>query len=133
MPGTTTPEPNTLPRLCVTHTMNEWTTKPEEILETFAADMRANLRHYSIHPGNYALIIPKQLREHLQTAKWSKTDIANFIHERARIHRREWAEVGKGAVVRDRGDSVYPAMSSSLFLTFGFWPWSWFLSFWPGF
>ena len=33
-------------------------------------------------------------------------------HERARIHRREWAEVGKGAVVRDRGDSVYPAMES---------------------
>ena len=31
--------------------------------------MRANLRHYSIHPGNYALIIPKQLREHLQAAE----------------------------------------------------------------
>jgi hypothetical protein len=92
--------------------MNEWTTKPEEILETFAADMRANLRHYSIHPGNYALIIPKQLREHLQAAKWSKTDIANFIHERARIHRREWAEVGKGAVVREKGDRVYPALAS---------------------
>jgi hypothetical protein len=92
--------------------MNEWTTEPEEILETFAADMRANLRHYSIHPGNYALIIPKQLREHLQAAKWSKTDIANFIHERARIHRREWAEVGKGAVVREKGDRVYPALAS---------------------
>ena len=52
-----------------------------------------------------ASIIPKQLREHMQAAGWSKTDIAAFIHERARIHRREWAEVGKGAVVRDRGDS----------------------------
>ncbi|MBX3499324.1 MAG: hypothetical protein KF889_07765 [Alphaproteobacteria bacterium] len=93
--------------------MNEWTTKPEEILETFAAEMRANLRHYSIHPGNYALIIPRQLREHLQTANWSKSDIAAFIHERARIHRREWADVGKGNVVRDRGDSVYPAMQSA--------------------
>ena len=93
--------------------MNEWTTKPEEILETFAAEMRANLRHYSIHPGNYALIIPKQLREHLQAGGWTKSDIAGFIHERARIHRREWAEVGKGAVVRDRGDSVYPAMESA--------------------
>jgi len=92
--------------------MNEWTTKPEEILETFAADMRANLRHYSIHPGNYALIIPKQLREHLQAANWSKNSIANFIHERARIHRREWAEVGKGAVVRDKGERVYPALAS---------------------
>src|SRR3981081_396394 len=66
--------------------MNEWTTKPEEILETFAAEMRANLRHYSIHPGNYALIIPKQLREHLQAAKWSKTEIANFHNERAALH-----------------------------------------------
>src|SRR5260370_26090940 len=92
--------------------MNERTNNPEEILESFAADMRANLRHYSIHPGNYALIIPKQLREHLQAAKWSKTDISNFIHERARIHRREWAEVGKGAVVRHRRDPVYPAMES---------------------
>jgi len=92
--------------------MNEWTTRPEEILETFAAEMRANLRHYSIHPGNYAIVIPKQLREHLQGADWSKRRIAEFIHERARIHRREWADVGKGAVVRDRGDSVYPAMES---------------------
>jgi hypothetical protein len=92
--------------------MNEWTTKPEEILETFAAEMRANLRHYSIHPGNYAIVIPKQLREHLQEAGWTKRRIARFIHERARIHRREWADVGKGAVVRDRGDSVYPAMES---------------------
>ena len=90
--------------------MNEWTTEPREILETFAAEMRANLRHYSLHAGNYALIIPKQLREHLQAAGWSKTDIAAFIHERARIPRREWADVGKAAVVRDRGDSIYPAL-----------------------
>jgi len=55
---------------------------------------------------------PKQLREHLQAAKWSKTDIATFVHERARIHRREWAEAGKGAVVRDRGDTVYSALKS---------------------
>jgi hypothetical protein len=92
--------------------MNEWTTQPEEILETFAAEMRGNMRHYSIWGGNYALIIPQQLREHLQSAGWSKTDIAAFIHERARIRRREWAEVGKGAVVRDRGDTEYAALPS---------------------
>jgi hypothetical protein len=92
--------------------LNEWTTKPEEILETFAAEMRANLRHYSIYAGNYALIVPKQLREHLQAAGWSKTDIAEFVHQRAQIRRREWADVGKGAVVRDRGESVYPAVES---------------------
>ena len=90
--------------------MNEWTTQPEEILETFAAEMRANMRHYSIWGGNYALIIPKQLRDHLQAAGWSKTDIAARIHARARIHRREWAECGKGAVVRDRGDTEYTAL-----------------------
>ncbi|MDP6566656.1 MAG: hypothetical protein QF578_17645 [Alphaproteobacteria bacterium] len=92
--------------------MNEWTTEPKEILETFAAEIRANMRHYSIWPGNYAILVPKQLREHLDNAGWSKRDVAEFIFERARIHRHEWAEVGKGAVVRDRGDTVYPAMES---------------------
>ena len=92
--------------------MNEWTAEPEQILETFAAEMRANMRHYSIWGGNYALIIPKQLREHLQAAGWSKTDVAVFIHARARIHRREWAECGKGAVVRDRGDAEYAALDA---------------------
>ena len=92
--------------------MNEWTTQPEEILETFAAEMRANMRQYSIWSGNYALIIPPQLRDHLQAACWSKADIADFIHARARVHRREWAEVGKGAVVRDRGETVHTALAS---------------------
>jgi hypothetical protein len=40
--------------------MNEWTTDPKEILETFAAEMRANQRHYSIYGGNYAIVVPKQ-------------------------------------------------------------------------
>jgi hypothetical protein len=92
--------------------MNEWTTQPEEILETFAAEMRANMRHYSIWGGNYVLIIPKQLRDHLQSAGWSKADIARFVHQRARMHRREWSEVGKGAVVRDRGDTEYAALDA---------------------
>jgi len=92
--------------------MNEWTTQPEEILETFAAEMRANMRGFSIWAGNYAIVIPPQLRTHLNAAGWSKTDIAAFIHERARIPRRDWAKVGKGAVVRDRGDTVYPALES---------------------
>jgi hypothetical protein len=92
--------------------MNEWTTDPKEILETFAAEMRANQRHYSIYGGNYAIVIPKQLREHIEKAGWSKRDIAEFIFERARIHRKEWADVGKGAVVRDRGDSLYTALTA---------------------
>lgn len=92
--------------------MNEWTTVPEEILETYAAEIRGNLRHYSIWPGNYVLVIAPQHRAHLQAAGWSKADVADFVFERARIHRREWADVGKGAVVRDRGDDVYPAFES---------------------
>ena len=84
--------------------MNEWTTDPKEILETFAAEMRANQRHYSIYGGNYVIVIPKQLREHIQGAGWTKRDIAEFLYERARVRRAEWADVGKGAIVRDRGD-----------------------------
>jgi hypothetical protein len=70
-------------------------------------------RDYSIWSGNYALVIPKQLRDHLQAAGWSKTDIAAFIHARARIRRGEWAEVGKAAVVRDRGDAEHAALASA--------------------
>ena len=92
--------------------MNEWTTKPEEILETFAAEIRANMRHYSIWPGNYAIVVPKQLRDHLQVASWSKQDVAEFIFDRAQIYRREWADVGKASVGRDRGDTLYPALEN---------------------
>ena len=89
--------------------MNEWTTEPEEILETYAAEIRANLRHYSIWPGNYLLVVPAQHRAHFDRAGWSKDDVQRYVFERARIKRAEWADVGKGAVVRDRGDSEYAA------------------------
>lgn len=92
--------------------MNEWTHEPEELLETFAAEMRGNQRHYSIYGGNYCIVVPKQLRDQLQAAGWSKADIGRFLYERARIQRKEWGEVGKGAVVRDRGESVYTALES---------------------
>jgi hypothetical protein len=92
--------------------MNEWTTDPKEILETFAAEMRANQLHYSIYGGNYVIVIPKQLREHIQTAGWTKQDIGEFVFERARVRRGDWANVGKGSVVRDRADKVHPALGS---------------------
>src|SRR5437660_9139315 len=92
--------------------MNEWTTDPREILETFAAEMRANQRHYSIYGGNYAIVVPKQLREPIERAGWTKHDVADFIYERARVRRAEWADVGKGAVVRDRGARVHTALES---------------------
>jgi len=92
--------------------MNEWTTQPEEILETFAAEIRANQRHYSIYSGNYAIVVAKQLRDHFRTAGWSKADIGRHMYERARIHRREWADVGKKAIVEDKGDIEYKALRS---------------------
>jgi hypothetical protein len=92
--------------------MNEWTTDPKEILETFAAEMRCNQLTYSIYGGNYVIVIPKQLREHILAAGWTKKDIGEFLYERARVRRGEWANVGKGSVVRDRADKVHPALGS---------------------
>jgi hypothetical protein len=92
--------------------MNEWTRDPKEILETFAAEMRAIQLHYSIYGGNYAIIIPKQLREHIQAAGWTKQHVAEFLFERARVRRGEWASVGKGSIVRDRAAKVHAALDS---------------------
>jgi hypothetical protein len=92
--------------------MNEWTRQPRELLETYAATMRANLLTYSIWPGNYALVIGRQHREVLVGAGWSKTDIREYVHERARVTRGEWRAVGKGAVVGRKGDDVHPALRS---------------------
>jgi len=90
--------------------MNEWTTDPREILDTFAAEIRANMRHYSIWPGNYAIVVPPQLRAHFSAAGWQKKDVREYVFEKARIHRREWVECGKGAVVGDKGDREYMAL-----------------------
>jgi hypothetical protein len=92
--------------------MNEWTTEPAEILDTYAAEIRACMRHYTIWPGNYAIIVPPQLRSHFDQAGWSKADIRRYVFEKARIHRRDWADCGKGAVVRDKGDKEYAALQS---------------------
>jgi hypothetical protein len=83
--------------------MNEWTTVPEEICETFAAEIRANMCGYSIWPGNYVLVVPKQLRDLLAAAGWEKADVRRRVWERARVQRRDWEAWGKGALV-GRGD-----------------------------
>lgn len=92
--------------------MNEWTTAPEEILDTFIAEIRANMRHYSIWPGNYAIVLPPQLREHFDAANWTKADIRTYVFDRACIKRGEWADVGKGSVVADKADRVYHALTA---------------------
>jgi hypothetical protein len=92
--------------------MNEWTRDPRELLETYAATMRANLLTYSIWPGNYAIVIARQHRDVLTAAGWSKRDVRECVHERARVTRGEWRAVGKGAVVGDKADDVHPALRS---------------------
>ena len=82
--------------------MNEWTRDPEEIIETFAAEMRHNMLTYSIWAGNYVLVFPKQLRDLLVVAGWQKRDIQEYIFRSARVRRSDWAKVGKQNIV-DRG------------------------------
>ena len=41
------------------------------------------------------------------------------MYERARIRRREWTDVGKGRVVRDRGDKEYRALPDPEHLLLG--------------
>lgn len=90
--------------------MNEWTTVPEEILDTFVAEIRANMAHYSIWGGNYAIVVPPQLRQHFDAAGWSKADIRKYVHEHATMRRGEWSAVGKHAAVAGKDDKVYAAL-----------------------
>jgi len=90
--------------------MNEWTTVPEEILDTFIAEMKANMRHYSIYPGNYAIIVPPQYRDHFDNAGWSKQDIQRYVFENARVRRSEWADCGKGAIVGSKPETEFKAL-----------------------
>ena len=93
--------------------MNEWTEDPAEILETYAAEIRANMLTYSIWPGNYTIVIPKQHRDLIAAAGWSKRDIRAFVHERARVRRADWRTAGKRALA-DRGDAerIYTALET---------------------
>ena len=83
--------------------LNEWTHDPEEIVETFAAEMRHNMLTYSVWSGNYAVVIPKQLRELIVAAGWQKQDIREYIYRSARVFRRDWASVGKANIVHRSG------------------------------
>ena len=93
--------------------MNEWTTEPEAILETVAAEMRANMLHYSIWAGDHCLVLPPQLRASFTAAGWSKADIRTCLYERARVRRGDWERVGKAAVVSVANrDREYGALQS---------------------
>ena len=93
--------------------MNEWTRDPREILETYAAAIRANMLTYSIWAGNYALVMAKQQRDTIAGAGWSKGDVRECVFERARVKRGDWRTVGKGAIAgrKDEG-TVHTALRS---------------------
>jgi hypothetical protein len=70
---------------------------------------------YSIWPGNYVLVIPKQLRDHLAAAGWQKSDVRDYVWRRARVTRRDWRAWGKGALVDRDGhdpDQEFAALES---------------------
>lgn len=91
--------------------MNEWTTEPSEILDTYVAEMCSNMRNYSIWGGNYAIVVPPQLRAHFDAAGWTKADIRSYVFEHATVRRRDWAGVGKANAVGDKGDRTYRALT----------------------
>ena len=93
--------------------MNAWTHDPREILDTYAAAIRANMLTYSIWEGNYALIVPKQHRQFFAESNWSKQNIREYIFETANVRRKEWRSVGKSAVAgRKDEDRMYRALRS---------------------
>ena len=93
--------------------MNEWTHDPREILDTYAACIRANMLTYSIWPGNYVIVVPKQHREIFVAANWSKSTMREYVHEQARVQRGEWRTVGKAAIAGRKDESrVYTALRS---------------------
>jgi hypothetical protein len=93
--------------------MNEWTRDPREILETYAAAIRANMLTYSIWAGNYAVVMAPQQREILAAAGWSKQDVRQYVFESARVKRGEWRAVGKGAIAgRKDEEKIYTALRS---------------------
>ena len=91
--------------------MNEWTHDPGELLDTYTAAIRANMLTYSIWPGNYAIVVARQHQQIFAAAGWSKADIRAYVHETARVTRREWRAVGKSAVASRRDeDRVHTAL-----------------------
>jgi hypothetical protein len=93
--------------------MNEWTRDPREILDTYAAAIRANMLTYSIWAGNYAVVIAKQQRDVIAAAGWGKRQIREYVFDAARVRRSDWRSVGKGAIAARRDeDKVYTALRS---------------------
>ena len=83
--------------------MNEWTHDPREILDTYAACIRANMLTYSIWPGNYVIVEPKQHREIFAAANWSKRDDPGVRARAGARTARRVADGGEGRHRRTQG------------------------------
>lgn len=93
--------------------MNEWTHDPKEICETYASAVRSNMLGYSIWEGNYAMVVAKQHRDVFNAAGWSKQNIRDHMFERCQVLRRQWRDVGKGAIAgRKDEEKAYRALRS---------------------
>ena len=90
--------------------LNEWTRDPREILDTYVGAIHGNMLTYSIWAGTYAMVIGRQNRDVFAAAGWSKKDIREYVHERARLKRGDWASVGKATVVGKDPDRVHTAL-----------------------
>ena len=93
--------------------MNEWTNDPKDLLETYAAAVRSNMLEYSIWEGNYGMVVAKQHRDVFNAAGWTKQDIREFMFERCQVLRKQWRDVGKGAIAgRKNEEKAYRALRS---------------------
>jgi hypothetical protein len=92
--------------------MNEWTTNPEEILDTYVSEIKASMLNYSIHSGDWAIVIPPQLRAHFEHAGWDKRQIREYVKKNAWVMRKDWASCGKRAVIANQGERKYFALKS---------------------
>lgn len=91
--------------------MNEWTHDPKEICDTYASAVRGNMLGYSIWEGNYAMIVAKQHRDIFNAAGWSKQNIREYMFDRCQVLRKQWRDVGKGAIAgRKDEEKVYRAL-----------------------
>ena len=92
--------------------MNEWTTDPEEILDTYVAEIKASMLNYSIHAGDWAIVIPPQLRAHFAHAGWDKRRIREYVKTNAWVMRKDWASCGKTTVIAIQGERKYFALEN---------------------
>lgn len=78
--------------------MHEWSQDPKDVLQTYAASIRANMLTYSPRAGHYAMIVPKQHRQVFDAAGWQKRDIREYLFEQVRFVRAEFGRVGKASL-----------------------------------